>query len=263
MSGAENGSENSPVFGPQVPRPLRIRILQAASLVLATGGLILLYLFSVHRDIPSIAIREIQPTMSFATVRLSGKVTSDAFLFKSGGLVFNVNDGTGELGVLGNRAQADAMTAAGRLPRRGDQVELVGSLSMGADQVMKLRLVSIERHVTDREALSETDRADTPMIRLSDLGAVEVNARVAVVGLLKKIDVPGPGSNAPYVLTLEEDGIQRPVVFWNDVFLGMNQTLPLPGERIRACGRVEVYCGMVQLKLRDALDLSVLPDTEN
>ncbi|MCU0858112.1 MAG: OB-fold nucleic acid binding domain-containing protein, partial [Pontiellaceae bacterium] len=140
--------ENSPAYGPQVKRPLRIRVLQVASLVLAVAGLILLYLFSVSRDIPRIRIGEITPTMNFAMVRVSGEVVRDTFIFQSGGMVFNLRDGSGEIAVMGGKAQTDALEAAGQLPRRGDRVDVVGSLSVGADQEPKLRIQSSDQLCT-------------------------------------------------------------------------------------------------------------------
>ncbi|MCK5844871.1 MAG: OB-fold nucleic acid binding domain-containing protein, partial [Victivallales bacterium] len=138
-------NESDPVYGSQVKRPLRVRALQIASLVLAVGGLILLYLYSVNRDIPTVRVSEITPTMNFATVKISGKVTRDAYIFKSGGVIFNLHDGSGEVAVMGGRAQTEALETAGKLPRRGDRVEVAGSLSVSADREVKLRMQSAEQ----------------------------------------------------------------------------------------------------------------------
>jgi len=104
---------SDPVYGPQVKRPMRVRVLQIASLVLAVAGLILLYLYSVNRDIPTVRVSEITPTMNFAYVKVSGNVTSDAYIFKSGGVVFNLHDGSGEI-----RRQASASGRPGRSSRK-------------------------------------------------------------------------------------------------------------------------------------------------
>jgi hypothetical protein len=81
---------------------------------------------------------------------------------------------------------------------------------------------------------------------------------MTVTGILKSIDVPGPGSKSPYVLTLEENGAQLAVVFWDDVFLGLDKKLPMPGKLISARGRVGVYKDAVQLKVWEAGDLRVM-----
>jgi DNA/RNA endonuclease YhcR with UshA esterase domain len=247
--------ENYPVYGSQVKRPLRVRVLQVASLILAIAGLILLYLFSVNRDLPLVTVGEITPTMNFATVRIIGEVTRDAWLFQSGGLVFNMKDGSGEIAVMGGKAQADALTASGKLPRRGDQVEVVGSLSVSADQEAKLRMLSADRLILKRKPAVVAAR---PVVRPADVTAAQKDNWITAAGKLKSIDVPGPGSKAPYVLMLEENGAELAVVFWDDVVQGLKNILPVPGKMIQACGRVDVYKGTVQLKVREAGDLRVM-----
>jgi DNA/RNA endonuclease YhcR with UshA esterase domain len=232
-------------------------MLQYASLVLAVAGLILLYLFSVNRDIPVVKVGNITPTMNFAYVRIIGEVTRDAYAFKSGGVVFNVKDGSGEIAVMGARAQADALEAAGKLPRRGDQIEVAGSLSVSADQEPRLRLQSADQLVLNRKRAAANAPA-VSYIRLPDVSSVQKGEQIAVTGILKSIDVPGPGSKAPYVLTLEEDGAQLAVIFWESVFQGLDRKLPMPGKRISARGKVDVYKDTIQLKVWEAGDLRVM-----
>ncbi len=246
--------EKYPVYGPQVKRPLRVRVLQAASLVLAVAGLILLYLYSVNRDIPLVRVDSITPTMNFAYVRISGEVTRDAYVFHSGGLVFSLNDGSGEIAVMGGRAQAEALDNAGRLPRRGDRVEVAGSLSVSADQEVKLRMQSAEQLVLERKRMPSASPAAAP-VRLAGVTAAQKGEQIRVVGILKEIQIPGPGSNAPYVLTLEQGGVELEVIFWDKVFQSLERKLPMPGKRISARGRVDVYKKKIQLKVWEAGDL--------
>jgi DNA/RNA endonuclease YhcR with UshA esterase domain len=81
---------------------------------------------------------------------------------------------------------------------------------------------------------------------------------VTVTGTLKTIELPAPGAKTPYVLTLEENGTELDVVFWEDVFRGLENKLPAPGKTIRAGGRVDVFKDEVQLKVREAGDLRVM-----
>lgn len=256
MSISNGDSGSYPACGLQVKRPLKIRALQYASLVLAVAGLVLLYLFSVNRDLPFVRIGGITPTMNFATVRIAGEVTRDAYVFQSGGIVFDMNDGSGGIAVMGGRAQAEALEAAGKLPQRGDRIEVSGSLSVSADQEPRLRLQSADQLVLNRKrAVAPVSAAQ---VRLADVTAAHKGASVSVSGSLKSIDVPGPGSRAPYVLTLEENGAALAVVFWDDVFQRLEKKLPVPGKRISARGRVDVYKNAVQLKVQEAGDLHVM-----
>ena len=252
-----SSTEDYPAYGPQVKRPLKIRVLRYASVVLAIAGLILLYLFSVNRDIPFVRVGDITPTMNFAYVRLDGEVTRDAYVFQSGGIVFDMKDGSGEITVMGGRAQAQAMEAAGKLPQRGDRIEVTGSLSISADQAPKLRIQSADQLVLNRKRVATVPVAEN-RVRLADVTAAHKGDQVTVAGTLKSVDVPGPGSKSPYVLTLAADGSELAVVFWEDVFQGLDKKLPMPGKLISARGRVGVYKDAVQLKVWEAGDLRVM-----
>lgn len=256
MSNPGNDGGSYPVYGSQVRRPLRVRVLQSASLVLAVAGLVLLYLYSINREIPVVKVGEIVPTMNFATVRISGEVSRSAHLFKSGGVVFTLDDGSGEIAVLGGRVQADALKTVGKLPQRGDRVEVTGSLSVSADQESKLRMQSADRLILHRRRTAPS-AVTSARIRLADITRAQDGELVTVTGTLKTIGIPRPGSNAPYVLTLEEDGAELPIIFWDDVFEGLERKLPLPGSLVSARGRVDVYQGTVQIKVREAGDLRV------
>jgi len=248
-------SASDPVYGPQVKRPLRVRVLQYASLVLAVAGLILLYLYSVNRDIPVVRVADITPTMNFAYVRIVGEVTRDAYVFDSGGVVFNMKDDSGEIAVMGGRAQADSLEADGKLPRRGDQVDVAGSLSVSADQEVKLRMQSADQLILRRKRSAVSVPAST-RISLADITPAQKGDTVSIVGTLKKISVPPPGSKVPYVLTLEENGTELGLIFWDEVFQGLEKKLPTLGKFISARGRVEVYKDTVQLKIWEAADIS-------
>lgn len=250
-------TEKCPAYGSQVKRPLRVRVLRYASLVLAVVGLVLLYLFSVNRDIPLVRVSEVTPTMNFAYVRMAGEVTRDAYIFQSGGLVFDMKDGSGEITVMGGRAQAQALEVAGKLPQRGDRIEVTGNLSVSADQEPKLRIQSADQLVLNRKRVATVPAIEN-RIRLADVTAAHKGEQVTVVGTLKSVDVPGPGSKAPYVLTLAEDGAELAVIFWEDVFQGLDKQLPIPGKLISACGRIGVYKDAVQLNVREAGDLRVM-----
>lgn len=256
MNSSAGDNERYPVCGSQVKRPFRIQILRYASLVLAVAGLILLYLFSVNRDIPVVKIGNITPTMNFACVRIVGEVTSDAHIFRSGGIVFNMKDGSGEIVIMGGRVEAEFLEATGNLPRRGDQVDVAGSLSVSTDQDVKLRMQSAGQLLLRRQKVSIGHSA--PRVSLSDITVAHKGRPIAVVGKLKSIDVPGLDSKSPYVLKLEDNGAELAVIFWEDVLQGLDNKLPRPGKLISARGRVDVYKDTVQLKVLSADDLCVV-----
>jgi DNA/RNA endonuclease YhcR with UshA esterase domain len=195
--------------------------------------------------------------MNFAYVRMAGEVTRDAYVFQSGGLVFDIKDGSGEITVMGGRAQAQALEAAGKLPRRGDRIEVTGSLSVSADQAPKLRIQSADQLILNRKRVATVPAAEN-RVRLADVTAAHKGEQVAVVGTLKSVDIPGPSSKSPYVLTIAADGAELAVIFWEDVFQGLDKKLPMPGKLISARGRVGVYKDTVQLKVWEAGDLRIM-----
>lgn len=251
-------AEEKECFGgePTVKRPMRITALRWASLVLAGSGLVLLWLWSVHREIPVVRIERIHPKMNFATVQVQGTVVRDAYRFDSGGFVFNLDDGSGSLAVFGSRTQAEQLIQSGRLPRRGDRVVLSGNLSVDADREPTLRLLSAEHLQLERRRAPSLESA--PLLDLSSVTESKAGSIIEVAGQLESIDIPAPGSRAPYVLTLEQDGTLRPVVFWNDVLGEMDGTLPVPGSVLKVRGRVGVYRDEVQIKVRAADDLQIM-----
>ena len=258
---SEIGGTEYPVCGVQVECPVRIRLLRYAALVLASAGLILLYLYSLDRDIPSVRIREITPAMNFACVRIEGEVTGDAYIFRSGGIVFNLRDSSGEIAVMGGRAQAEALASAGKIPRRGDRAEVTGTLSAGAGQEPKLRMQSAARLVLNRKRAVRLPTENPFCIRLKDITAAKKGMPVTVTGTVRSVNIPGPGARTPYVLTVEEEGAELAVVFWEGVVQGLGNTLPVPGKRVRISGRVDVYKDTVQLKVQEAGDLRVVAES--
>lgn len=262
MGDGVGGGEEYPVCGAQVQRPLRIRLLRYASLLLASVGLVLLYLYSLDQDIPSVRVGEITPAMNFACVRMAGEVTADAYVFKSGGVVFNLRDSSGEIAVMGGRAQAEALASAGKLPRRGDRVEVTGALSVSAGQDPKLRMQSAARLVLHRKRNVSLPAETASCLRLQEITAARKGMPVTVAGTIRSVHIPGPGARTPYVLMIEEEGAELAVVFWEGVVQGLGNTLPVPGKRIRVSGRVDVYNGTVQLKVREAGDLRVVAESK-
>jgi DNA/RNA endonuclease YhcR with UshA esterase domain len=167
-----------------------------------------------------------------------------------------MKDGSGDIVVLGGRVEAASLEALGHLPRCGDQVDVTGSLSVSADQEIKLRMQSADQLLLRRKNVSIANSA--PRVSLSDITVAHKGRPVAVVGKLKSIDVPGLGSKSPYVLRLEDNGAELAVIFWEDVFQGLENKLPIPGKFISARGKVEVYRDKVQLKVWAADDLCVV-----
>lgn len=228
-----------------------VRILRTVSPVMLVAGLALLIFFFGERDNPCVRIGEITPGMNHATVRILGEVVRNPSFPESGGFVFPVQDGSGEIAVRGGRAQAEALSAAGRIPRRGDWVDVTGSLGTDADRKPALCVLS-SRQFSLQRARAELPPAETPCTPPSEVTADRRGEILRVCGTLKTVEIPGPGAKTPCRLTLEEGGAELEVILWDDVFRDLEGRFPVPGKKICADGQVTVFRNRVQLKMMDA-----------
>ncbi|MCX7008964.1 MAG: hypothetical protein NTY53_17245, partial [Kiritimatiellaeota bacterium] len=203
-----------------------------------------------------IKIADIQPTMNFALVRVAGKATGDARTFREAGKIrslrFTVNDGTGDLSVNAYGKPAEQMALYDRIPHAGDPVEVTGSLTVGADENVSLRMQS-------GDAL-KLQRAEKVMPPLADVKDVGEGAQALVTGAVTRVVAPRSGSRAPYVVTVRDATEERQLVIWSSVFEKItNHEQLVPGANVRAKVTAETYKGKTQLKLGRAADLEILP----
>ncbi|OGV42579.1 MAG: hypothetical protein A2X46_04760 [Lentisphaerae bacterium GWF2_57_35] len=235
-----------PHCGARMSKRMSLRAIRVFAMALATIGLGLLYLMSTHRQIPSIKIDEIKPTMNFAYVRVAGTIQGETRLFKQGGkvrsLTFYVDDGSGEIPVTAYRAQAEELAAEGRIPRAGDRVEAAGSLSVSADDNILMRL-----QAPDQLTIIRTD---LPITRLAEIDESLLGESLAVEGRILKIQPPLPDSKLPWTLDLEDESGSRTLTFWDDAYAEIaDKVLLAPGAIVRARVSVSSYRGKLQLKL--------------
>lgn len=245
-----------PHCGARQPQRVSLRVLRIAALLLATVGLFLLWLMAINRDIPLIKIADIQPTMNFALIRVAGQATGDARTFRESGKIrslrFTVNDGTGDLSINAYGKQAEQMALFDRIPRAGDSVEVAGSLTVGADENVSLRMQS-------GDAL-KLKRAVKEAPALPDVKGASEGAQAMVTGAVTRVIAPRSGSRAPFVVTVRDATEERQLVIWSSVFEKIaNHDQIIPGASIRAKVTAETYKGKTQLKLGRAQDLELAP----
>lgn len=246
-----------PYCGARVEKRLSIRVFRYAALLLGIVGLALLYLMVRNREIPAIRIGDIEPTMNFAYVRVVGTVSGDTRIFKEGNRVrslrFMVDDGSGEISVTAYRSQADALVSAKRIPRRGDRVEVAGSLSLtaGGDVMMRLQ-------IPEQLKISPAEMEVTALAEITD---ALVGESVLVEGLIKEVLPPDPNTKAPWVITIEDGSGTAQITFWRDIYEEIPDKIMLArGQRVRARVAVKSYRGKLQLSLNRGNDLE-FPDT--
>ncbi len=217
-----------------------LKVLRIAALVVALGGLFLLHLYAVHRELPLVRIGEITPMMNFASVRVEGVLESDARRIRSGSLLYVVNDGTGTIPVFFDRSAGE------KLPKAGTRVLVVGSLGVGAGNKVRLSGQSIK-------LLPGAVETKEPRLKLSDITPEQQGARMTVCGRVSKVWNPRPGSKAPHRIVLSDSSGSLDVVHW---FVPELQVAV--GDELEIRGTVGVYDGKVQLKVWQAEDIQPL-----
>lgn len=119
-------------------RPITLKFLRRGSILLAVVGLALLYLMAANKDIPVVSISSVTPTMDHAYIRVVGTVDANARVGRRDGevdyLSFIVDDGTGRLSVSAYDSRARELAARKCIPRKGDRVDVAGTLSVRASR---------------------------------------------------------------------------------------------------------------------------------
>ena len=225
------------------------------ALVLGTLGLGLLYLTAIHREAPTVKIGEIRPSMNFSAVRVVGKVSTDARVFKEGDRVqtlrFTVDDGTGEVVIQAYKAQAQAVVDRYGLPREGDSVEVSGRLGVSGEGSVSMRLQTPEQLVLYPAAAKS--------VALGTVNKGLMGKTIEVEGTITKIIAPKAESKAPWAITIADSSGQQELVFWQDIYDEIrDKVLLAPGKPIRARVTVRSYKDKLQLALNQGMDFEFL-----
>lgn len=121
-----------------------MKTLRWTAVTFALAGLAVLLLTSRSRELPIIRAADLRPEMNFARVRMAGVVERAAFVGERNGaadyVAFSVNDGSGAVRVAAYAAAARQLVASRQIPRADDRVEIRGTLALGRDGTLKLRL---------------------------------------------------------------------------------------------------------------------------
>ncbi len=224
---------------------MSLRVFRWAAVGLATVGLGLLFLAARYREIPRLAVGDIERTMNFAYVRMAGVAADDARAFRRGdrieSLRFTLRDDTGEIVVRAYGDRAREIADLGRAPRAGDRVEVAGTLSI-ADEGVSLRLQSAEQ--------LRVERVEIPLVPLAEIGAGDTERAVRIAGEVVAVQAPRAESRAPWVVDVRDESGSGRLVFFSRV----HEELPDPsalarGARFEARVKVSTYRGEVQLQL--------------
>lgn len=241
-----------PHCGTRIEKRISVRATRIAAVLLATIGLIFLYLMSINKEIPVIQIGDIEPTMNFAYVKITGTVNEDARIYEKSGRIqslrFFIDDGTGEIPVSAYRAQAQALVQENRIPRIGDYAEVAGSLSVSADDRILLRLQSPEQLFLTQ--------ADIPHMQIGSINESTIDQLVVLEGEITRTFEPRPDSNAPWKVVVKDETGTIPVTLWQSIYDQLPDKLILtPGTKVSVRVQIGEYRGDLQATLSYAQDI--------
>lgn len=265
-----------PYCGAKAGKRLSLVALRWSAVLLSTVGLVLLWLMARTREPERVAIGDIETTMNFGVVRLSGTVRGEPRPFKNGnGMSFFVSDGTGSIIVFVDQSQRERMLAEGLVPHRGDGVDFVAQLQAAASgSSARIRSLNPESFRLDRGG-AEDSGADAaardggepaprasasakdlgPAVPFSAVDASLVGRSVVLEGTVAAIREPPSGSKRPYVVTLTNgvEGVDLKV--WPDQFAQIVDAASLTGTPVRVKAAVKLWKDRVDLQLRRGEDL--------
>ncbi len=227
-----------------------VRLIKVAALVLALGGLALLWLLATQTRVPRVEIGQVNSTMNMAYVRVEGLVNRSPSYDPEGDyLSFWVADDTGEVMVSVYRNETRELVRGGRVPQLGDWVEVKGTLRVREDFVgLTLNLpqsLEITRpQPVEREA--------------ADVTSLDEFLRVRLRGQVRGIRTPYEGLT---LVGLRDDSGEIEVAISQDLAL-LGGELPelRAGQTIEVVGSVSLYKDTPQLNLTDPADLSILEE---
>lgn len=243
--GREVGSHvTCPHCGANLKRRLTLSLFGLLAIVLAVGGLALLYTVSLDTAIPAIRIGQIQAAMNYAYVRVEGEVTRlPKFDPDSESLTFWIDDGTGRMRVSAFKSDARALIDSGRVPLLGDRVSVEGVLGI-RDEVPALTINSVD-------SLRLTRLTDTATPRdLSSITAADAMKAVTVRGQVRAVREPG-AAGGPRLITIRDATGEIDVAIDKAV-----EALGAPAPEVKVGDSIEVT-GVVTL-FEETLQISVM-----
>jgi RPA family protein len=269
-----------PYCGAKVEKRMSLVAIRWAAVLLSTVGLFLLYLMARSREPERIRIGDIETTMNFGVVRLSGEVRNDPRPFKNGnGMSFNVSDGSGSIIVFVDQAQRKAMADAGLLPRKGDGIDFVAQLQASSSgssaRIRSLNPSSFQLTRDDGTPVARASAADGgekagapdrsasapsakdfgPAVAFSAVDASLVGQSVVLEGTVVAIKEPAADTKQPYVVTLTNGVEGADLKVWPDQFLQIPDAQSLTGTAVRVRAAVKLWKDKVDLQLKKGSDL--------
>lgn len=238
-----------PYCGTAILGRTHVAVVKIFAIGMATIGLLALLWIAQHKEIPSVAIAEIQSLMNLALVKIEGQITRNvSYDPDTQYFGFWVNDGTGEIYISIYQQATQDLLNAGMIPALGDEVSLAGTVRIRADYA------SLTLHSTE---LLTIHRPEPAAFKIADITPLDEGRRVTLQGDIISCTSPYSG----LTLLSIRDGTGEMTVTIDESILTLTGEVPDPGvgQRIVVTGTVTLYQGSPQLALGDSTELTQSP----
>ncbi|MFP4393993.1 MAG: hypothetical protein ACLFTI_01910 [Anaerolineales bacterium] len=241
--------ETCPYCGAEMKGRIPVRWVKGTAVLLATVGLLGLWLLARTTEIPLVTAAEAQGTMNMAYVKVAGRITGNlTYDPESQYLGFWVTDESGEVRVSAYRDVTEALLAAGKIPAPGDAITVAGTLRIREDFVSLT--LNVPEHVDLR-------RPDPVALNIGEITLLDEGLRVRVDGQVQDVYSPFDGLTIINV----RDGTGEIAVAVEEIITTTTGALPeiISGQGIAVAGTVSLYQDTPQLTLVDVADIALHP----
>jgi DNA/RNA endonuclease YhcR with UshA esterase domain len=250
--------ERCPYCGAEIEKRMSIKIFRYGSLLLAIFGVLFLWLAAKNKEIEELDFTVITPTMNFAFVKVTGTVIGDPRVyFNENGNVnsmnFTIANGKNEVRIMAYSAVAQRIIEARKLPAKGENVELKGSLRIRDEGDSLALYIQAPEHISI-EGSGPVKTKNFWEITKEDEGK-HFDIKAYIVDI-RKNESKAPGS----IVISSESGKTTTLTVWNTVIDGMrmmHKDKLVRGAEFEARVTVNVYRDRMQLMLRNSTDLSL------
>ena len=241
--------DRCPYCGATTRGRLSVRWVKGAALLLATLGLIALWLLARRTEIPTLSAGEATGTMNLAYVRLDGHVVRNINYDPGNGyLGFWLNDGTGEVYVSMYRDVTVTLLSQNSVPAIGDRVSVAGTLRIREGMVSMT--VNVPEHLI-------LDRGTALQLNTGDITLLDEGLRVQVAGEVQQVTEPYSGLTL--IKVADESG--EITIAIDEVVTALTGPLPeiAVGQVISVEGAVSLYRTTPQVLPGSVTDIVTLP----
>jgi len=253
--------ERCPYCRAKIPKRRAYKLLKWGGLALAVLGVLALYvdalwIKAVVRDAPPLSLSDIEPTMNFAAVEITGTVTGvryeDDTEWMSIWLDDNFDDDTDAIFIRIYDSETEQLIKRGNVPGTGQEISIVGQLRLrpGFTQLILNVAGALEILPETPENVSIGEVVSNPENYFYE--------RVRVEGKVTEAGTTSWGSESLTLLDVTT-GDELTVYVQNyPWFAGYDDLGISEGDTLRVTGGVELYYDEVQLYPANLDDIEVV-----